>query len=58
MPKKLPKTTVLTIKGSDAWKKWLRRLCDHTRMPTSTVVDLALIDFARKMRFEEEPPKR
>jgi hypothetical protein len=56
--KEPPRSVVLTIKGTDAWRDWLERLADHSRMPASTVVDLALIDFAKKIGFEEEAPKR
>jgi hypothetical protein len=56
--KEPPRSVVLTIKGTDAWRAWLEKLADHSRMPASTVVDLALIDFAKKIGFEEEAPKR
>jgi len=53
-----PRKTVLTIKGTDAWRGWLERLGDHLRTPTSTIVDHALVKYARDMGFEEEAPKR
>ncbi len=53
-----PRRTVLTIKGTDAWRGWLERLAKHLRTPTSTIVDHALIRYAKEMGFEEEAPER
>ena len=53
-----PRRTVLTIKGTDEWRGWLERLGDHLRMPASTIVDIALVDFAKAKGFKEEAPKR
>ena len=50
--------TVLTIKGSLEWKAWLDRLSKHCRIGTSSVVDLALAEFAKKQGFDEPPPPR
>lgn len=50
--------TVLTIKGTDEWRGWLDRLSDHLRTPTSTIVDIALVEFAKGKGFNEEAPKR
>lgn len=53
-----PRRTVLTIKGTDQWKGWLERLGKHLRTPTSTIVDHALVRYAKEMGFEESPPER
>ena len=53
-----PRRTVLTIKGTDEWKGWIERLADFVRTPTSTLVDHALIRYAKEMGFKEEPPRR
>ncbi len=53
-----PRRTVLTIKGTDEWRDWLLRLSDHLRTPTSTIVDHALVRYAKEMGFDEEAPKR
>lgn len=53
-----PRSTVLTIKGTDEWKGWLNGLSDHLRIPTSTIVDLALVRFAKESGYTMEPPKR
>ena len=50
--------TVLTIKGTDEWRGWLERLGDHLRTPTSTIVDHALVKYAKDVGFTEEAPKR
>ncbi len=50
--------TVLTVKGTPEWKEWLAKLAKHCRMKTAVVVDLALIDFAKKQGFDEPPPER
>lgn len=53
-----PRKTVLTIKGTDEWRSWLEGLADHLRTPTSTVVDHALVDYARARGYDREAPKR
>jgi ribosomal protein L16 Arg81 hydroxylase len=58
LPDPLPRKTVLTIKGTDAWKEWLDRLSRHLRTPTSTLVDHALIRYAKEQGFDEPAPER
>ena len=53
-----PRRTVLTIKGTDEWREWLERLGKHLRTPASTIVDHALVRYAKEMGFKEEPPER
>lgn len=57
-PEPGPRGTVLTIKGTDDWKDWLNGLSDHLRIPTSTIVDLALVRYAKEMGYTKEAPKR
>jgi hypothetical protein len=57
-PATKPKSTVLTIKGSEEWKGWFERFADFLRTPGSTVVDHALVSYAKEKGFKEEPPKR
>lgn len=52
------RSVVLTIKGADEWKEWLNGLSDHLRIPTSTIVDLALVRYAKEVGYEKAPPKR
>lgn len=53
-----PRRTVLTIKGTEAWRLWLEELGKHLRTPTSTVVDHALVRYAKEMGFSKEAPER
>ena len=53
-----PRAAVLTIKGTAAWKEWLKELSAYARTPTSTIVDHALIDYARAKGFKKEAPER
>lgn len=53
-----PRRTVLTIKGTDEWKAWFERFADFLRTPGSTVVDHALVRYAKEMGFKDEAPKR
>lgn len=53
-----PRAAVLTIKGTAAWKEWLSELSAFMRTPTSTIVDHALIDYARAKGFKREAPER
>jgi hypothetical protein len=53
-----PRSTVLTVKGTEEWKNWFLRFAEFLRTPGSTVVDHALIRYAKEVGFEEEAPKR
>jgi hypothetical protein len=53
-----PRRTVLTIKGTEEWRSWLERLAAHVRTPASTIVDHALIKYAKEAGFKEEAPVR
>ena len=57
-PKPGPRKTVLTIKGTDEWRAWLEGLGEHLRTPTSTVVDHALVRYAKEVGYIKEAPKR
>lgn len=50
--------TVLTIKGTDEWRLWLEGLSRQLREPTSTVVDKALVMYAKAHGFDREAPER
>jgi len=50
--------TVLTIKGTDEWREWLEGLGDHLRTQTSTIVDHALIRYAKEVGYAREAPRR
>ena len=53
-----PRRTVLTIKGTDAWREWLEGLGKHLRTPTSTIVDHALVRYAKEVGYTNEAPER
>lgn len=57
-PEPGPRRAVLQMKGTDEWKGWLERLARYLRMPTSAVVDNALVDYAKAKGFTEEAPER
>lgn len=57
-PEPGPRRSVLQMKGTEAWKEWLDRLAKHLRMPTSAVVDNALVEYAKSRGFSEEAPER
>lgn len=60
-PKKSAKETkdyALTIRGTGAWKDWLKRFADFCRRDMVGLVDEALESHAEKKGFEEKPPKR
>lgn len=55
---RIVRRTVLTIKGTDEWRGWLERLGKHLRTPTSTIVDHALVRYAKENGFSEPAPER
>jgi hypothetical protein len=59
-PKSKPSRPALavTVRGSGQWKQWIEELADHCRMDVSTLVDLALVDFAKARGFGTPAPKR
>jgi hypothetical protein len=52
------KAVVLTIKGTDEWREWLEGLSKHLRTPTSTIVDHALVRYAKESGYQAEAPER
>jgi hypothetical protein len=54
---KVPKEMVVGIRGSAEWKEWIDAFAEHCRLNKVDIIDLALVDYARKMGFRE-PPKR
>jgi hypothetical protein len=57
-PEPGPRRTVLTIKGTEEWRAWLEGLGVHLRTPTSTIVDHALVRYAKEMGYTKEAPPR
>jgi hypothetical protein len=56
--KKTEQTTLVAIKGTDEYGAWLKRLADHVGLPVTHIIDLSVRQFAKRMKFEETPPKR
>jgi hypothetical protein len=54
----LIRKTVVTIKGTEDWRSWLEEFSKHLRTPVSTVVDHALIEYAKTKGFDKAPPER
>lgn len=48
----------LTIAATPDWKEWLQALSRFTRTTRSSVVDAALVEFARARGFKAEAPPR
>lgn len=57
-PEPGPRRAVLQMKGTEEWKEWLDDLARHLRMPTSAVVDNALVMYAKAQGFAREAPER
>ncbi len=53
-----PRRAVFQMKGRDAWKEWLEELSLFLRMPTSAIVDNALVQYAKSRGFDKEAPQR
>jgi hypothetical protein len=52
--KSKPRRTVITIKGTDEWKAWFESFARFLRTPGSTVVDHALVPYAKESGFKDE----
>lgn len=50
--------TISSFKASEPFEKWFDGLVDHCRIPASSVIELALIAYARQEGYAPEPPKR
>ncbi len=47
--------TVLLLKGSDEYSQWIANLCQATRIPRTTLVDLALTEWAERKGYSAPP---
>jgi hypothetical protein len=60
-PQAKPKTkqnTILVYKGSEAVESWLRELAEFSGLPITNTVDLALKQYAERIKFPKAMPKR
>lgn len=52
------KSALIGAKASDAFQEWYAGLLEFTRLPSSTLVELALIEYAKKVGYDPPAPKR
>ena len=57
-PEKDNRVTVLNLKGTREYKQWLDELSEFSHMPTSTLFDVSIADWAKRQGFSKTPPKR
>lgn len=48
---------LFSVRGTEAWKKWLDGLADKKRVPVTVLIDQALAKMAEDAGYPE-PPKR
>lgn len=53
-----PRVHILSLRGVKPFAAWLKGLSDHARMPLSSVIEHALIDYAKSIGYDSEPPRR
>jgi hypothetical protein len=51
-------TTILSVRMSPEYRAVLSRLAEHERCGVADVIDRAIADYARKVKFTESFPKR
>jgi hypothetical protein len=49
--------TIAVLKGSAEYQLWVKRLSRNTRMPPTTLLDIALSEWAQ-LHGHEPPPRR
>lgn len=52
------RAVAVTIKGNEEWKEWLEMVAKHCRITVSSLIDLAVTDYAKGKGIKEEPPER
>jgi hypothetical protein len=57
-PKPVKQHSILTLKGTEEFSDWLKRLADHTGLPVTNTIDQALLHFAKSQGFDEPMPRR
>ncbi len=53
-----PKRTLASFKGSPEFAEWLDGLTAHARLTVSAIMEHALIDYAKKVGYDADPPER
>jgi len=54
----VPRKMIAAFKGTEDFSQWIKALMRHCRMPASSIIENALIDYAKKVGFDEEAPER
>jgi hypothetical protein len=49
--------TVISLKGTEAWKTWLDGFADHCRLGIADTIEQSLIVYAKERGYQT-PPKR
>jgi hypothetical protein len=52
------RSVVNTFRSTPAWRDWVARLAESERTGVPDLIDRALAQYAKKVRFPEPPPKR
>lgn len=52
------RSIILSIKGEVEYRDWLNELADHCRTTSVNVMDLALVHYAKYVKFPKPAPKR
>ncbi len=52
-----PDPIILSIRGSQAWREWLRHFAAHRRVTTTALIDQVLAETAQREGFAAPPPR-
>lgn len=69
MPKKTPgenprpqprrvRSAATNIRSTPEWKAWLEELAEFDRCDYVELIDRAVVEYAKKVRFEKKAPRR
>jgi hypothetical protein len=48
----------VTLRGDPDWKQWLLGLADHCRLDVATLIDKALVHYAKDEEYNQPAPLR
>jgi hypothetical protein len=53
------RAAVTFIRSTEEWKGWIERLAEHDRASSvAELMDRAVVQYAKKVKFDEPPPRR
>lgn len=52
-----PDPIIFSIRGSQAWREWLRQFAAHRRITTTALIDQVLAETAQREGFVAPPPR-